>query len=650
MNAFSPFHQGELDVQKLAKESDIAQRNGSVISNKILPGVIPFINQQNILIVSSIDTQGKVWVSVLIGNPGFISAPNNTSLILHTRSIINNANDPFWQNIKTSPKVGLLAIELSTRRRFRVNGNIQPNDNTHFTITVEQAYPNCPKFIQRRQLRFPKSVIKQNSLTSTKGSTLSNEQLQLVTEADSFYVGSACSNGKMSNTNNAFTSKFDKFSCDASHRGGYPGFVEVIEGKRLRIPDYQGNSMFNTLGNIQNYPKAGLVFVDFEKGILLQITGDATILWDQNDPSNKTGGTQRFWDLEIKAWQQTHLPKELVWDFFDYSPHNPRETENKLDHTQQLKLKVAQVKQKSDLINQYRLVDSEDGILPAFEPGAHLPITLSLADDQTVERHYSLLSSHHENRYYEIAVQREENGRGGSKYIHQHLTEDSIITAKPPSNEFSLSPTGMHTILIAGGIGITPILSMLRAVVEKQSSFEIHYTAKTEADLAYQEEVIALAKDKAHFYFSQGKNANRLDLKHLLSARDRDSHIFLCGPVRMLEAVRDLGIEFNWQENHIHFENFGTSHSTNNSAFEVELKKSAQTLQVQANKTLLEALLDAKVTIPFDCKRGECGLCSTVVIEGEVDHRDIYLNKQERKQHLCVCVSRAKGKKLTLDL
>jgi len=462
-------------------------------------------------------------------------------------------------------------------------------------------------------------------------------------------VGSASTLGENKNEHKLNISS-EKFSCDASHRGGSPGFIEIINGTRLRIPDYQGNSMFNTLGNIQSYPKAGLVFINFEQGISLQITGEATLLWDQKDPINKTGGTQRFWELEIKNWQQTQLPAELSWEFFDFSPHNPKEIKTKQNTIHNLSLKVAQVKQKSDTIKQYRLVASEGGILPAFEAGSHLPITITLANGNKVERHYSLLSSHHDNRYYDIAVQHEENSRGGSKYIHQHFTENSLITAKPPRNAFSLSPIGKHTILIAGGIGITPILSMLRALVKNKSSFEIHYTAKTKADLAFQDDVISLAGEKSHIYFSQGENANRLNLKQLMQQRNRNSHIFLCGPVRMIEAVRDLGNELNWQPEHIHFESFGPSHTTNDSEFEVQLNKSSKVIKVKSTQTLLDALIDAKVSVPFDCKRGECGLCSTSVIEGDVDHRDVYLNKQERKQQMCVCVSRVKGTKLTLDL
>lgn len=651
MNTLSPFHQGELTVQKLAQESDITQRNGGVISNKILPGAMPFIGQQNMLVVSSLDNQGNVWVSILMGKTGFISAPDTTSLLLDTTQIISQRFDPLWKNIETNPKVGLLAIELSTRRRYRVNGSIRAMNDTHFSIAVEQAYPNCPKYIQRRNLNITDTMTRQNLPQSLKGSALTIEHIELIKNADSLFVGSASytANEKTRTDDNSINTANEP-SCDASHRGGLPGFVEIIDGKRLRIPDYQGNSLFNTLGNIQTYPKAGVVFIDFERGYLLQVSGAAKILWNQTDPHNKTGGTQRFWELTVEVWQQSKLPTELSWDFFDYSPHNPKETPVEIQPVENLSLKVSRIGQKSETIKQYRLVADDGGILPAFEPGSHLPISVTLPDGQKIERYYSILSSHHDNRYYEIAVQREEQGRGGSKFIHQHFTTNTLITAKPPRNEFPLSPIRKHTILIAGGIGITPILSMLRALVENHASFEIHYTARTQADLAFSEEVTSLAGEKAQVYFSKGKKAKRLDLESVMKQRDSDTHIFLCGPVRMIEAVRDLGDTLNYDPGQIHFESFGASLSTNDSEIEVILKKSSQVIKVKPSQTILEALIKSKVSVPYDCKRGECGLCATGVVEGEVDHRDVYLNQHERKQQMCVCVSRAKRGKLTLDL
>ncbi len=637
MNTFTPFHQGELAVQKRAQESDIAQRNGGVIRDQIPSGAIPFIKQQNMLLVSSLDEQGNVWISVLMGKAGFISASNTTSLLLDTGNIIKQPGDPLWKNIKTNPEVGVLAIEFSTRRRFRVNGSIRNIDDRYFSIAVAQAYPNCPKFIQRRNLNIPDTLIKQKLPQPLTGSSLTFEHIELIKNADTLFVGSA----KYTET---------ETSCDASHRGGFSGFVDIIDGKRLRIPDYQGNSMFNTLGNIQAYPKAGLLFIDFERGRLLQLSGSANILWEQPDPGNKTGGTQRFWELDVEAWQQSQLPSELYWGFVDYSPHNPREITPETPLIENLRLKVSRVEQKSAAIKLYRLMADDGGILPPFEAGAHLPIEITLPNGQKIQRHYSILSSQHDNRYYEIAVQREDEGRGGSKYIHQQFTTNTLINAKLPRNEFPLSPVGKHTILIAGGIGITPILSMLRVLVESHASFEIHYAARTQADLAFSKEVIALAGEKAHLYFSKGNNAKRLDLERIMKRRDSDTHIFLCGPVRMIEAVRELGDRLNYDASQIHFESFGASPSKNDAAIEVTLKKSSQLIKVKAGQTILDALIESKVSVPFDCKRGECGMCATGVIDGEVEHRDVYLTKQQRKQQMCVCVSRAKGKKLTLDL
>ncbi|MEH6576796.1 MAG: pyridoxamine 5'-phosphate oxidase family protein [Amphritea sp.] len=652
-NIPAPFHQGELQVQTLANETRIAQRNGAVISDTILPGAISFVGQQNMLVLTSLDKQGYPWTSVLVGNPGFISAPNPQALLLDTSNTFKYNSDPLWENIKTNPQVGILVIELATRRRLRVNGSIRVTDNNRFAITVEQSYPNCPKYIQRRSLKFTEATFNQPSLKPLLGSTLTVGQIQLIENADSLFVGSA-----------SLSNETHQHGVDSSYRGGYPGFVEVIDGARVRIPDYKGNSLFNTLGNIQAYGKAAITFVDFQQGRLLQLSGSAEILWNQADPRNKTSGTQRFWELSVEHWQETALPKQLTWEFYDYSPHNPRQEVAGASAIEKLTLKVHSIEARSERIKLFRLVAPDGGSLPAFDPGAHLPIEVVLGNTnvenpttescQYAERHYSLLSSSHDNRYYDIAVQHEPDGRGGSGYMHKQLQANMVITAKPPRNAFALTPTAKHTVLIAGGIGITPILSMLRHLAESKASFEIHYTARSQADLEFQEEVVSLAGDKAYLYYSNGENACRLNLQSMLQkhdpAPDSGTHVFVCGPVRMIEAVRDLGETFGWAADQIHFESFGAPASANDSQIAVTLKKSSQVITVKPSQTVLDALIDAKIPVPFDCKRGECGMCSSSVIAGEVDHRDVYLSKEERKGQMCVCVSRAKGKTLTLDL
>jgi len=649
MAIHSPFHDGERHVQQLANESDSAQRNGSVITDTILPGAIPFIAQQAMLVVSSIDANGLVWSSVLMGEPGFISASDPHNLILDRTKTFTNPQDCFWHNIRHKPNIGMLVIELSTRRRFRINGTVEVFNDNALHIHVDEAYPNCPKYIQRRQPELTASPDNSTHDLPKVGTALLPEHLTLIQNADSLFVGSAAP--QQSEPDPMFTA-------DASHRGGNPGFIEYIDANTLRIPDYKGNSMFNTLGNIHTYPKAGIALIDFERGVLLQLSGDAKILWDQNDPNNQSGGTQRYWELKVSAWQESALPKSLTWQFFDYSPHNPRQTKIGNASPEALTLKISQVETKSPSITRYRLSAMQGGILPAFEAGAHLPVEVKLANGEWVERHYSILSSQHDNRFYDIAVQRETSGRGGSLQLHSLLKINATLKAKAPRNAFPLATTGKHTILVAGGIGITPILSMLRVLVEAQASFEIHYTARSQKDLAFAAEVYALAKQQAHFYSSNPSiqatdfaiNHSRLNIETLLANPDADTHIYLCGPIRMIEAARNAGDVLGWNPGQIHFESFGANTSSKDKAITVTLQKSAQVIEVQAQQTILAALLEAKIPVPFDCQRGDCGMCASTIVDGEAEHRDVYLSKDERRQQMCVCVSRAKSTHITLDL
>ena len=286
MNDQPLFHQGELEVQVLANEADIAQRNGTVVSKHIIKGALPFIAQQYMTVISSTDENNQIWTSVLFGKPGFISAPDDQHILINPQEIIEQPADPLWRNIEVNSQVGLLIIELSTRRRLRVNGNISLLENGQYEVTVAQAYPNCPKYIQRRQPSLSEGVLSYNTPAPQLGEALTPEQLDLIASSDSFFVGSGVA----------------EHHNDASYRGGAPGFVSIVDNSQLLIPDYKGNSMFNTLGNFQSNPHAGLVFIDFEHNKLLQLTGSAKILWDQHDDTNKTGGTKRYWHFNIESW------------------------------------------------------------------------------------------------------------------------------------------------------------------------------------------------------------------------------------------------------------------------------------------------------------------------------------------------------------
>jgi len=640
-----PFHQGELKVQQMANESAIGQRNGGVITDTIIRGAIPFIAQQNMLVTSSLDKAGNVWASVLIGTQSFIHAPNEREIRIDRDKIVSHGNDPFWQNIAHEPQVGLLAIELNTRRRFRVNGRISRIDDSTYQMTVKQAYPNCPKYIQRRSLSLDQQLSSQPLGPVISGSQLSAKQHALINRADSLFVASA---SPIETESGLANTELSAHGADASYRGGFPGFIEV-KGQTLRIPDYKGNSMFNTLGNIEIYPRAGIAIIDFENHQILHLSGTAKVLWNQHDPTGQSAGTKRFWELDVTHWQETPIPHSVNWQFFDYSPHNPRETKPVNSESESLSLMVKMIEQKSPKIKRFRLVSTDATELPAFQPGAHLPIEVLLPNGNTELRHYSLLNAPGENRFYDIAVQREEQGRGGSLTIHQALKTGMVIKAKPPRNEFPLAKAE-HTLLVAGGIGITPILSMLRALEAQNASYEIHYTTRDKTSMAFYHEVKQLAGNKAHFYFSGGPQSKKLDLYRLIKSSKNNAHLYICGPVSMITAARDAGQLAGWNDAQIHFESFGAHASAKDKPIQVKLAKTGGVVTVKPTQSILDALTQANISVPYDCKRGECGMCATGLLAGEADHRDVYLTKEEANNQICVCVSRAKTDSIELDL
>ncbi len=300
-----PYHEGECEAQKRAGEDKIAERVGRVITDTIPKGALKFVDKQPIFIASSLDNEKNIWTSIIAGKPGFVTAIDERNVNIHLPLIVSSKIDPFWKNMRNNPKVGMLFIEPATRRRLRVNGTVSESDE-NINVSVEQAYPNCPKYIARREIEVVGADDPRN-ISEKKGVVLTNELEEWIMNSDTFFVGSS------SNTDDM----------DASHRGGSPGFVKIVDENTLQIPDYQGNSMFNTLGNFISNPKAGLLFVDFDEGKSLQLTGRAEIVWDEEGVEEITGGTRRLWKFFISKWIQIDSLKGVSWKFIDYSPFNP---------------------------------------------------------------------------------------------------------------------------------------------------------------------------------------------------------------------------------------------------------------------------------------------------------------------------------------
>jgi hypothetical protein len=276
-----------------------------MIADKIIPGAIRFVSKQPFVILGSVDEQDNLWSSIVVGKTGFMVAEPQSLDIVDLSQVQSVDADPFWSNLKTDSRVGMLVIDLRSRARLRVNGRAEFQSETKLHIDVEQAYPNCPQYIQRRNYR-PTDDQTVSSKTAV-GTSLNHDQKQWISGADTLFVAS----------------QHPRSGIDASHRGGNPGFIQVVDRTRLRIPDYAGNGMFNTLGNFAVNPRAGLVIPDFESGRTLQLTGRAAVLWDVDDPKNDTGGTRRYWEFEIKRWVQIDNSLPGSSEFIDSSPHNP---------------------------------------------------------------------------------------------------------------------------------------------------------------------------------------------------------------------------------------------------------------------------------------------------------------------------------------
>ena len=302
----SIFHAGQLAVQKITGEEEIAKRRIPMVQTSLHPRAIPFIEQQILAFPGSEDANGDIWLSLLVGERGFIKVPSLQEITFDLSKIISNRDDIFFKNIKTKPTVGLLFHEAARRARYRAWG-VASQEGTQLSFDIKMGYPSCPKHIQRELIEIPETS-KSVSADYQNGTTLRTSEKAWIIGAHTFFIGTQTKKGDI----------------ESSHRGGDPGFVEIQENGLLRVPDYLGNSMFSTLGNIYENPKAALLFVDYKKGETLQLTGKAELQFDQNseDDFYRSGETGRFWTFETKSWIRTINHHKVNSKFIDFSPLN----------------------------------------------------------------------------------------------------------------------------------------------------------------------------------------------------------------------------------------------------------------------------------------------------------------------------------------
>jgi vanillate O-demethylase ferredoxin subunit len=290
------------------------------------------------------------------------------------------------------------------------------------------------------------------------------------------------------------------------------------------------------------------------------------------------------------------------------------------------------------------------GDLVPFTAGSH--IDLHLPDGMI--RSYSLVNDQSERSRYVVAVNKDAASRGGSSFIHETVRAGDVLTISHPKNNFALQEYAAHSVLIAGGIGITPLLSMIRRLEALGRSWDLFYATRTRSAAAFLDELNAIGPSvhaNIHVNFDQGPSGRMLDLPAIVKDAPKDAHLYCCGPVSMLEAFEAATADR--PNDHVHVEYFKAKEKPAVAGgFEVKLARSNRTIMVEAGKSILNTLLDAGIAASYACTEGVCGTCETRIIEGLPDHRDLFLSKEEQAANktMMICCSGSKSPTLVLDL
>lgn len=328
------------------------------------------------------------------------------------------------------------------------------------------------------------------------------------------------------------------------------------------------------------------------------------------------------------------------------APTNEREA---LTH---LELVLRQVRMEAAGINSYEFVDPKGNELPAFTPGAHIDVHIAPG----VIRQYSLCNSPEERHRYVVAVLRDESGRGGSRGMHETLRVPNRVRVSVPRNNFRLSDDASKIILLAGGIGVTPLKSMVHQLEAESKNYELHYCAKGPEFAAFQSELEGMAKTgKVHCHFDGGDPAKGLNIAQLLQTPQVGTHVYYCGPGGFMEACKQATA--HWPADAVHCEHFKApiqkvpaESSGTDEGYIVELAASGRKLTVLPDQNLAEVLQQAGAPVETSCASGLCGTCKVRHLSGQIDHQDFILDENERQSFMTPCVSRGCGGTLVLDL
>ena len=648
------WHEGEKFIQ--AKLGVVERMD--IVGRRVVRDFMPdqhrdFYAQLPFIVLGSVDGAGDPWATFLEGRPGFMTSPTRTTLDIGARP---HPLDPAAGGMQGGAPVGLLGMEMHTRRRNRMNGVLAPIDGG-LRVEVDQSFGNCPRYIQLRAFGFGRDPVAPFSGQVEHLAALDPAARALIAGADAFFVASYADRADHGG----------RRQVDVSHRGGKAGFVRVADDGTLTIPDFDGNLFFNTLGNIVLNGKAGLLFVDYASGDMLQMSGDAEVVFDSPEIA-AFQGAERLWTFKPRRIVRRPAGLALRWTFQEGGwSDNSLMTGDWRQAAERLRasdfathwrgLRVARIVQESDTIRSFHLESDDDaGLLPHLA-GQHLPIRVTLpGSDKPLIRTYTLSHAPSDGGY-RISVKREGLV---SRYLHEQLREGDVLETRAPAGDFTVDMgVNRPLVLLAGGVGITPMLAMLRHIVyeglrkQKIRPTTMFYAARTKGERAFDRELaelVAAAKGAVKLVrvlsepgeAGEGPDyeaAARVDMALLgRYLAFGDYEFFLCGPPPFTQAIYDGLRGMNIADQRIHAEAFGPASLARTpdcaiaATAPVRLPPATETVPVVFMNSLKEArwtpgsgtlleLAEARGLDPeFSCRKGSCGTCRTRLVKGTVTY------------------------------
>lgn len=664
----SHFHSGEQEIQsRVGMRETMEGFSKQVITNFIPEQHRDFYQKLPFVLLGHADHNGWPWATMLCNEPGFITSENNKKLTIQS-SPVNG--DPFStllaQQQFENTRIGLLGIELSSRRRNRMAAHITQIKNNTIELEVDQAFGNCPQYIQtRNHHKTDKTLL--NKVETHSITQLDKKNRTLIQNSDTFFVASYIKNktGDVSE------------GVDVSHRGGKPGFVRIDKDGTLTIPDYLGNYYFNTLGNFLINPKAGLLFPDFENGHLLSLTGTVEILWDSEE-AKYFEGAERLWRFKPDHgfWMKNALP--LRWTLEKISPNtNMTGTWQEADAKRQAEKErnqwqtysVTTITDESSIIKSFNLT-SENKQRPSFKPGQFITLKANI-DNQDTIRTYTISSSPHDDDY-RISIKREGLF---SSYLHDKIKVGDTLQIKAATGDFIFDVQEKRpAVLISAGIGITPMISIARysllETIRTRSSrkLTVIHSAHDKDQRAFFNELKEIEKNSfgnMHCFWALSniddslepyKDFNlhgRISKKFLNAILPLDDYDFyLCGPAGFMQATYDILRELGVNDTRIMAESFGPAslqrqNDQSTTTFEqtpvadeaiIEFTQSkVKQAWTKNDGTLLEFAETHGIHPEYGCRSGQCGSCKVKLVSGKVSYNQPLQTKVNDNEVLLCC-------------